>query len=270
MALLRIQVSHAAENLIARLKAELSTRGVAIDPIRGEDVRIHRREEGSNAISEFSSARMHFCNCPTGGHDNIGEAEDERHHGATERHRRTRVEDLPDDRCSLESGGNRRMRIHQAADLDEIDASLADDPPNGANLTRQIAEKPKLVNRIPRCAEAMKRDEHEFDARMAKPFRSVPGLVGQDDGHRYALSLERARQEHCLVVRATEDGVVNDEENVHANKLSRLTDRAAPSPGVRGSGHRENRVDRVLERLRPDVGRLPSDLLSRGVAHLLP
>jgi hypothetical protein len=82
------------------------------------------------------------------------------------------------------------MWVHQAADLDDVDPSLANDSPNGSNLTRQIAEEPKLVNRIRRRPEAMKRDEHEFDALMAKPFGSVAGLVGQHDGHRYTVSLQ--------------------------------------------------------------------------------
>jgi len=88
----------------------------------------------------------------------------------------------------LESGGDGSLRVDQPADLDEVDASLANEAPDRANLGHDAGDVAQMYPWVGHGPEAMECHRDDLDAPGAQPIGCIPGLVGQQHDRLPAMS----------------------------------------------------------------------------------
>src|SRR5215208_4124337 len=138
-------------------------------------------------------------------HDHIRQANHQWHEQSTHRHRRARVEELPDDSCVLPTPGYRSMRVHEPSELDDVDLLLPYDLAHCANLPWKRAGEMKEGPGMKRGSCAMQLHGHDVDTRRAQPGKRVPCASWQENRHRDTAALQFAREQECLVMRPSVD-----------------------------------------------------------------
>ena len=138
VALLRIEVAHAGHQYVTVGDGH-GPSGPAADgfPLgrRGGDRR-HRRNEGNQAGAAEAGPGVLVGHRPTGGHDQVGQHQDHRHHQPTEGRRRPGVDELPDHSPPGQSTGQRPVHVEQSVDFDHIDRFLFDQSAEAEDLAR--------------------------------------------------------------------------------------------------------------------------------------
>ena len=122
--LLWVEVADRDENEVIGNEAKRGAGTASVDVLEPESLGIDRGKEGTQPLSEPVRAWMDVANGTTGGHDDIRQANDERHHQPTHQHRCAGVEKLPDDSRSLELCCDRSVRIHEPAKLNDVHRPL--------------------------------------------------------------------------------------------------------------------------------------------------
>ena len=141
MALLGIEVPHAHDHTVLGREAELGPGRLSVDLLRGEEAGFHGRGRRDGRSPRLACAGMHVRNGAARRHNRVRQAQHERHHHAPERHGRSGVEELPDHRNVLEPRCNRCVRVDEAADLDDVDLAIANDPADRLHLLVQVEEE---------------------------------------------------------------------------------------------------------------------------------
>jgi hypothetical protein len=110
-------------------------------------------------------------------HDRRRKHAHDRREGEPQRPRRPGVEDLPDDGHGAQVGCDRRLRVHETVEYDELDPALIDQPLQPRDIPRNGAEAVALDPPVQARAQPPERYLHNVDPGCGQSLEGISRLV---------------------------------------------------------------------------------------------
>jgi hypothetical protein len=176
-----------------------------------EALGIDRGKDGHVPLAELLDAGIGMGQSLPRRDDAVGQPGDHRHRHPAQRRRGASVVEVPDNRHALEVPGDRGMRIRVPVDLDEVDASSANQLPERTNLGSKAGHEAHLGARVERRPQPVQRDRHRLHSLLPE---TAGGIAFRRDNHGRlpTAALERRPQLDELVKAAAEDRAMHHPE----------------------------------------------------------